>query len=206
MFHVKHEGWARRVHGDLGIEITPAQIDQLVRYADLLRTRGAAMGLVATSDLDRIDERHVLDGLRGVPSLPARSHSVVDLGSGGGVPGIPVAIARPDVGVVLAEVRRNRAAFLELVVDELRLPNVRVHPGRAEALEGSFGACVARAFAPPAATWEIARPLLEPQGVLLYWAGRAFDPERDLPVDVQVRILERDPLANGGALVIMSAR
>lgn len=206
MFHVKHEGWVRRVREDLGPDASDGQIDQLVRYAELLRTRGVALGVVAASDLDRIEERHVSDGLRGVAYLPARCRSMVDLGSGGGVPGIVFAIARPDVEMVLTEVRRNRVAFLELVADELRLANARVHWGRAEALEGPFGACTARAFATATATWAIARPLLEPEGVLLYWAGRTFDPDRDVPPDVQVQVQEADRLANGGPVVIMSAR
>jgi 16S rRNA (guanine527-N7)-methyltransferase len=206
MFHVKHEGWVRRVCGELGPDATDGQIEQLVRYAELLRTRGGALGVVAATDLDRIDERHVSDGLRGVACLPVRCRSVVDLGSGGGVPGIVFAIARPDMEVVLTEVRRNRVAFLELVADELRLANARVHWGRAEALEGRFGACTARAFASASATWGVARPLLEPEGVLLYWAGRSFDPDRDTPPDVHVQVQEADPLANGGPVVIMSAR
>ncbi len=200
MFHVKHEGTAPID------DLSPAQRELLSRYERLLETRGASLGLISTADLPRLHERHIMDGLRGVPCLPARCEAVADLGSGGGVPGVPVAIARPDLEVVLAEVRRNRAAFLELVADELGLTNVQVHLGRAESLERRFQACLARAFAPPEDSWFVAAELLVDGGVLVYWAGERFDPARDVPADVQVRLPETDPLAYGGPVVIMGPR
>lgn len=202
MFHVKHEGWPPTA----GVQLSPAQIALLDRYEHLLRTRGATLGLVSGADVDRIRERHVADGLRGARHLPGPCDTVVDLGSGNGVPGVPVAIARPDVSVVLAEVRRARAAFLELVVDELGLSNVRVHLGRAQTLDRRFDACLARAFAPADESWAVASELLLEGGVLLYWAGAGFDADRDTPDNVQIRIPEADPLAYGGPVVIMSPR
>jgi 16S rRNA (guanine527-N7)-methyltransferase len=202
MFHVKHEGSP----GALPANLSAAQHELLIRYEAHIAGRGAAIGVVAASDLPRLRERHVMDGLRGVDLLPVTCATAVDLGSGGGVPGIPIAIARPDVEVVLVEVRRNRAAFLEFVVDDLRLPNAQVYMGRAEQLERRFQACFARAFAPPAETWAVAQPLLTDGGVLLYWAGARFDPARDVPPDVQVRVPQTDPLAYGGPVVIMGPR
>lgn len=201
MFHVKHEPSLPH-----DIRLSPAQLDALSRYERLLGTRGAMLGLISAADLPRIHERHVMDGLRGVVHLPPSCTSVVDLGSGGGIPGVPFAVARPDVEVVLAEVRRNRAAFLELVADELGLSNATVHLGRAEELDRRFHACLARAFAPPRRSWSIARRLLVDGGVLLYWAGEGFDPASDGPIDVQVRVPEVDPLAYGGPVVIMGPR
>jgi 16S rRNA (guanine527-N7)-methyltransferase len=200
MFHVKHEG------SPPIDELSPAQLELLSRYERLLETRGASLGLISTADLPRLHERHVLDGLRGVACLPPNCSAVADLGSGGGIPGVPVAIARPDLEVVLAEVRRSRAAFLELVADELGLGNVRVHLGRAESLDRRFQACLARAFAPPEEGWLVAAELLVDGGVLVYWAGERFDPARDAPADVQVRFLRTDPLAYGGPVVIMGPR
>jgi 16S rRNA (guanine527-N7)-methyltransferase len=205
MFHVKHEGWLS-VARSAGIDLSPEQATLLERYEDLLRGRGAAIGVVAAADLPRLRERHVLDGLRGAAYLPTPCRRVLDLGSGGGIPGVPVAVARPDVDLVLAEARRNRAAFLELVADTLPLPNASVHAGRVQDLSPGFDACVARAFAPPAEAWEVARRVLRPGGTLLYWAGARFDPGRDTPDDVQIYVPQGDPLAYGGPVVIMSAR
>lgn len=199
MFHVKHEGTAP-------VDLAPGQLDLLSRYEHLLGTRGASLGLISPADLPRIHERHVLDGLRGVACLPRSCSAVADLGSGGGIPGLPIAIARPDLTMILAEARRSRAAFLELVVDELELANVEVHLGRAESLGRRFQACLARAFAPPKESWSVAAELLVDGGVLIYWAGEGFDPTRDAPADVQVRFPTIDPLAYGGPVVIMGPR
>jgi 16S rRNA (guanine527-N7)-methyltransferase len=96
---------------------------------------------------------------------------VADIGSGGGLPGIPVAIARPELAVHLIEPRARRAAFLEWSVQELGLDNVHVVPGRAEGLGLAVSGCMARALAPPVRTWRLAEPLLPPEGFVLYWAG-----------------------------------
>lgn len=201
MFHVKHE--PSSLHD---LRLSPAQLDQLGRYEGILGTRGASLGLISAADLPRIHERHIMDGLRGVVHLPSSCRSVVDLGSGGGIPGVPFAIARPDLEVVLAETRRSRAAFLELVVDEVGLSNAAVHLGPAEMLDRRFQACLARAFAPPAQSWSVAKELLVDGGVLLYWAGERFDPASDGPPDVQVHVPEPDRLAHGGPVVIMGPR
>lgn len=200
MFHVKHEGWAHTTS-----DLSPDQVALLVRYERLLATKGAALGLVSAADVPRIRERHLIDGLRGSTLLPDAARRIVDLGSGGGVPGIPIAVSRPDVELVLAEVRRARAAFLELVVDELALTNVIVHAGSVDQLAPGFDACLARAFAPPTPTWQVAKQLLRAGGVLLYWAGERFDLERDVPEGAAAQVAT-GPLAYGGPVVIMSPR
>lgn len=202
---MKHEGWTDPARV-LRVTLTDTQQGLLDGYERLLSTRGAALGVVAKADLPRLRDRHVLDGLRGVAYVRSGPIDVVDLGSGSGIPGVPFAIARPDASVVLAESRRSRAAFLESVVDDLGLANIRVHLGRAETLARGFDACLARAFAPPAATWAVASALLRPGGILLYWAGERFDPARDAPSGAEVTVPEHDPLAYGGPVVIMGAR
>jgi len=200
MFHVKHEAWARWL-GDLTID--PARLELFTSYEDLLRNRAIPAGMIAADDVGRLAERHIGDALRAAgPAAGARR--VVDLGSGAGLPGIPLAIAMPSSSFVLVERRRSRAAFLESVVDRLQLGNVRVHVGRAEDVAETFDTALARAFARPDRTWETAEPLLAEGGRLLYWAGEGFDPARDAPPGVRTELFRSVTLANAGPVVIMT--
>jgi 16S rRNA (guanine527-N7)-methyltransferase len=195
MFHVKHEGWGPD-------ELSPGQWDMLSRYEVLLLDRAVPRGMVASSSSEDLRNRHVLDSLRAVPHVDAHARFGCDLGSGAGLPGIPLAIALPDLELTLAESRRARAAFLELVLDELGLQNARVFPGRVEQLSADFDVCFARAYANPERAWAGAERLLRPRGNLLYWAGASFDPD-SAPPGAHVRIVEA-PLENRGPIVIMT--
>lgn len=200
MFHVKHETWPAIDDPPL----TAGQVAALESFERLLADRAVSLGMIARSDLGRLRERHVLDSLRGAACMPAGARRILDLGSGAGLPGVPVAIAIPDARVTLAERRRNRAAFLEFVVDELSLDNVLVHAGDATDLAGPFDACLARAFGDAEEAWRMALPRLSPGGVLLYWAGRSFDPGRGAPEGALVTLFEPPPLANVGPIAIMT--
>ena len=209
MFHVKHEGPTRPHWEDAvpHLALSADQAAQMDRYEQLLTERAVPLGMVAASDLPRLRQRHLLDCLRGAPLLP--KGLLADLGSGAGLPGLVLAIARPDVHVVLTERRRNRAAFLELAVDEIGLGNAEAHPGRAEDLVGGrFAAVSARAFADARASWAVAEPLLEPTGILLYWAGSGFDPGSEAPSGVSITVSETPfevpGLARPGPVVIMA--
>jgi 16S rRNA (guanine527-N7)-methyltransferase len=203
VFHVKHEGLTAQAAA-LGVPLDGTQAELLERYEALLQDRAAALGMIARGDLPRLRERHILDSLRAVGALPEGPSEVVDLGSGAGLPGIPVAIARPGAHVIVAETRHQRIAFLELVVDDLGLGNVTVHGGRAEEAPRPADACLARAFRDARGSWQVARDLLGPAGRLIYFAGSAFDPTRDLPPEPAATVLPTSPLANSGPLVIMT--
>lgn len=198
MFHVKHEGWSSAA--SLGVELDDTAIDRLERFERDLRERAAPMGMVSASDLPRLRERHIFDCLRAAPLLP-ESGTVCDVGSGAGLPGVVLAIARPDLRFVLIEVRRNRATFLEEATADLE--NAVVHGGRLEAFRGPVEACTARAFAPAPKSWAAAEPLLGPSGRLIYWAGATFDIVRDVPTGVSASLF-RSALARSGPLVIMA--
>lgn len=199
---MKHEGLVAAA-GALGVSLAPPQADQLERYEARLRDRAAALGMIARGDLDRLRDRHVLDSLRAVLAL-GEAADAIDLGSGAGLPGIPVAIALPHLRMTLTESRRQRIAFLELVVAELGLANVSVHAGRAEHATGPADACLARAFRDATASWRVAEPLLRPQGCLVYFAGAGFDAARDLPPEATATMLPASSLAKSGPLVIMT--
>jgi 16S rRNA (guanine527-N7)-methyltransferase len=196
VFHVKHEGWTPP-------ELSATQRASLVLYEELLLSQAVPRGIVAASDSGHLRTRHILDSLRGMPYLSPDAERIVDLGSGAGLPGLPIAVVRPDLDVTLTEPRQVRAAFLELVVERLRLLNVRVFPGPAEGLEPGFDVCLARGFGDASRTWEVARALLDPQGELLYWAGRSFT-LADAPSDASVRAVGEATLESGGPIVIMT--
>ncbi|MDQ4107766.1 MAG: class I SAM-dependent methyltransferase [Actinomycetota bacterium] len=158
--------------------------------------------MVAASDAGHLHARHILDSLRAVPHISAEER-VVDLGSGAGLPGLPVAVARPDLFVTLAERRQARAAFLELAVERLQLPNVQVFPRPAEELGQVFDVCLARGFGDALSTWVIARDLLDPLGELIYWAGKTFGVDEE-PPDVRARSVGDATLESGGPIVIMT--
>lgn len=148
-----------------------------LRYAELVRAYSDKLDLVSPGDLERFEERHIRDSLRArrrvrrCPPGPA-----IDVGSGAGLPGIPLAIADPDRRWRLLEPRRRRAAFLEEVVRDLELTNVEVRAQTAEQTVSELGPvhslAIARALAPPAVALEILRPLVAPGGSVLLFVGR----------------------------------
>jgi 16S rRNA (guanine527-N7)-methyltransferase len=183
-----------------------AQLGRLRSFSDLLAGRGADFGAISRTDRDRVWERHILDSLRALACLLPEDESLADVGSGGGLPGIPVAIARPGLAVTLVEPRSGRVAFLELAVQELGLPNVQVRDARADEVAERFSVCTARALAKPTETWRLASPLLAEGGRLIYFAGRSFDESELAPLTdlgVRANICQSDLFPASGSLVIM---
>ena len=135
----------------------------------------ATPGLTAISDED--EARRVLldDALRVVPLVRATPGTVIDVGSGGGSPGIPVAVSLPDRHVTLLDAQRRKCAFLERFASEL--PNVEVVWGRAEAQPpDSFDVALAKALAQPPVAVELTLPLVRPGGIAVLWVGKSADP------------------------------
>jgi len=119
-------------------QLSGTQAKHLLDYGDLLRDATERMGIVSRGDKDRLFSRHIRESLE--PALgEAMGHSwrVLDVGSGGGLPGIPLGIVRPDLHVTMLEARSSKVAFLERVKLTLGLENVFVRGGRMEELNGS---------------------------------------------------------------------
>jgi 16S rRNA (guanine527-N7)-methyltransferase len=190
----------------LGVDLDDDRAARLIGFERLLAERAVPLGAVARSDVARIRERHILDSLRAAPLL-REAERVYDLGSGAGLPGIVVAIALPQVRMVLVDRRASRAAFLELAVEELALPNARVFAGPVEEVAARADACLARAFAPLQRSWEVAERVLGPGGRLVYFGGRELGEEGsiDLPAGAVLEAVIRTPvLESAGPLVIMA--
>ncbi len=167
-----------RFLGDRGVEWGRA-VAALEEHERLIRRWNGRGNLVSRRDLDRLRDRHVLDSLR---LLPWWCGSLVDVGSGAGFPGVPLAIARPESPVTLVERSERKARFLQQVIIELGLRNAEVIEadiGQQHA-HGSlggrvFGTVTARAVAPPTATWRLQQGLLAPGGVALLQSGEPLD-------------------------------
>jgi 16S rRNA (guanine527-N7)-methyltransferase len=156
-------------------EVFGPALDRAVEYVRLLATDGAVRGLIGPREVPRLWDRHLLNSAAVAPLVPDRAR-VVDVGSGAGLPGIPLALARPDLTVALLEPLARRVTFLDEVVDRLRLTNVTVVRGRAEEGParrelGGADVVTARAVAPleKLAGWCL--PLLRPGGRLLALKG-----------------------------------
>jgi 16S rRNA (guanine527-N7)-methyltransferase len=137
-------------------------------------------GLTAIRDLDEARRRLLEDSLRGVEVVREFDGPILDVGSGGGIPGIPLAASLPDREVTLLEATRKKVEFLERWTE--RLPNLRVVWGRAEE-QGTdrFGVAVAKALAPPAVALEWCLPLVAPGGAAILWASASADPSALAP-------------------------
>src|SRR5215212_2439778 len=153
-----------------GVALSPAQHDLLSRYLDLLLAANATMNLTRITDRAAAELHHVADSLTLLPFLPPGPHSLADVGTGGGVPGIPLAIARPDAQVLLIESTKKKAAFLRSAVEQLGLTNVAVNDERAEDVGQSkehrerYDVVVARAVAALAWLAEWCLPLARARG------------------------------------------
>jgi 16S rRNA (guanine527-N7)-methyltransferase len=147
------------------------------RYAEMLATDGVVRGLIGPREAARIWDRHLIN-CAVVAELIEAGLSVCDVGSGAGLPGIPLAVARPDLHVDLVEPMERRAAFLQEVVVELGLERVTVTRSRAEeATRGSYDVVTARAVAPLDRLVPIALPLARVGGTLLAMKGSSATAE-----------------------------
>ncbi|OLT40658.1 16S rRNA (guanine(527)-N(7))-methyltransferase [Saccharomonospora sp. CUA-673] len=160
-------------------------VDRAERFVAMLREDGVRRGLIGPRELDRLWDRHVLNSAVLGEEVP-RETSVVDVGSGAGLPGVPLAISRPDLDIVLLEPMARRVEWLEEVVEELDLDGVTVVRGRAEEksvrkqLEPA-DVVTARAVAPLARLAGWCLPLVHESGTLvaLKGASAAEEIERD---------------------------
>jgi len=148
------------------------------RYAGLLATDGVTRGLIGPREVPRLWDRHLMNSAALLEVLPTTG-TVCDVGSGAGLPGLVIALARPDQRVTLLEPLLRRTRFLEDVVGDLGLENVEVCRGRAEELHGRrvFDVVTSRAVAPLGRLARWSMPLVAPTGVLLALKGSSVRAE-----------------------------
>ncbi len=162
----------------------PAQ-QKLLAFRDLLLKWNKVYNLTALRDPEQAISHHLLDSLVILPQVGAGN--LLDVGSGGGLPGIPLAIARPELVVTMVDTVQKKATFLQQAVIELGLQNVAVHHARVEAMSGQYAQITSRAFAELALFVSLTRHLLAPGGRWLAMKGVRPDAEINaLPADIQV--------------------
>ncbi|MGH8182364.1 MAG: 16S rRNA (guanine(527)-N(7))-methyltransferase RsmG [Rhodanobacteraceae bacterium] len=144
---------------------------KLLAYIDLLTRWNHSYNLTAVRDPEDMVSRHLLDSLAALPFL--HGATLADLGSGAGLPGIPLAIARPDLHVTLIESNGKKARFLREAARSLPLPNVAVQQARVQDVTGTFDTISARAFASLADMLAWGGRLQAPDGRWLALKGHA---------------------------------
>lgn len=154
------------------VDLFGDQLPLARRYADLLATTGISHGLVGPREAPRLWERHLVNCAL-LESMLEQDSTVVDIGSGAGLPGIVLAIIRPDLQVHLVEPLLRRTTWLEAAVEELGLTNVSVHRGRADEMTLTAPVVTARAVASLERLVSWSFPLMPAGGRLLALKGEA---------------------------------
>ena len=170
----------------LGLSVSPDQIEQLVAYVDLLEKWNRAYNLTAIRDRREIVDRHLIESLSIAPFLSGDSR--VDVGTGAGLPGIPLAIIEPGVHYVLLDSNGKKTRFLSEVKRALALTNINVETTRVESWRPGrhFDAVVTRAFADLGTTLERVDHLMGSQGMLFAMKTESASKEvADMPPNTE---------------------
>ena len=166
--------------------------DKLLRYLELLAKWNKVFNLTAITDPQRMLTHHLLDSLAIAAPLDAvvaglARPQLIDIGSGAGLPGIPLAIARPEWTLTLLDSNGKKTAFIQQAAAEIELSNVSVATGRAESHAGLYDVIMSRAFAALPDFVEKTRRMLAPGGTWAAMKGTIPDDEiRALPDDVRL--------------------
>lgn len=170
----------------LKIELSDAQIDQFIKYYDILVEWNSFMNLTAITEFDEVLKKHFIDSLSLVKAYDLKQNiSVIDIGTGAGFPGIPLKIAFPEIEITLLDSLNKRIKFLNHVIDELALANITTLHGRAEdfakpgKLRESFDLCVSRAVANLSTLSEYCLPYVKVGGKFISYKSEKIDMESE---------------------------
>lgn len=161
----------------LGMQLPAGAVERLLDYQALLARWNATYNLTAIRDPLEMVSRHLVDSLAILPYV--QGQTLADLGTGPGLPGIPLAIARPELQVLLVDSNGKKVRFLREAIRSLKLENVRAVQSRVEEVEGQFDCITARAFASLEDMLAWGGHLLTKDGIWLAMKGR--HPDEELP-------------------------
>ncbi|OYV02095.1 MAG: 16S rRNA (guanine(527)-N(7))-methyltransferase RsmG [Burkholderiales bacterium PBB5] len=183
----------------LGLDLPAPTAERLLAYLDMLQQWNKVYNLTALRDPSEMFSHHLVDCLTVLPALARHAQGrplrVLDVGSGGGLPGVVLAITHPEWQVSCVDTVSKKASFIRQVAAELALPNLRALHARVETLDPAamrFDVITSRAFASLGDFTALTAPLLAPQAVWMAMKGRLPDDERAaLPADVDVFHVEQ---------------
>ncbi|MGZ4955825.1 MAG: 16S rRNA (guanine(527)-N(7))-methyltransferase RsmG [Methylobacter sp.] len=161
----------------LNLNVTDDQVDQLLGFIKLIEKWNKAYNLTAIRNREEMARLHILDSLAIVPHIEGKR--IIDIGTGAGLPGIPLAICLPELDFTLLDSNAKKTRFVKQVVLELKLKNVEVLHSRAEDYhpERAYDAVLTRAFASLPDIVKLTAHLLSNDGVLLAMKGQNLDAE-----------------------------
>ena len=173
---------------ELGLDLSDAVQHKMLAFRDLLLKWNKTYNLTALRDPEQAISHHLLDSLTILPHVG--TGPLLDVGSGGGLPGIPLAIACPGLSVGMVDTVQKKASFLQQASIELGLKNVTVHHARVEEMQGQYAQISSRAFADLGLFVSLTRHLLAPGGRWLAMKGvRPDDEIAALPADITVEAI-----------------
>jgi 16S rRNA (guanine527-N7)-methyltransferase len=169
---------SRETQPALAAELAGDALPRLEAFADALASRGELLGLIGPQELPRLWTRHLINSALLAPLLQSGA-TVADIGSGGGLPGLVLAIIRPDINFLLIEPMERRTEWLSEQANELELENVSVRRGRAEEYHGAFEVdqITARAVTALRKLIPLTAPLLKNHGEFMLLKGSGVDAE-----------------------------
>ncbi|MEM8875649.1 MAG: 16S rRNA (guanine(527)-N(7))-methyltransferase RsmG [Planctomycetota bacterium] len=203
----------------LGLAQDDATLERLEAFLDRLLEANQRTNLTAVREPDAAWSRMIIDSLTVLPGLDGlpEDAQLIDVGTGGGLPGVPLTITKPDIKITLLEATGKKCAFLQDVVEGLNLVNVRVHHGRAEAagqdraFRERYDLAVCRAVGPMPVLLELCLPLIKVGGRLLAMKGPRVEEELDASGDAitklgagEIAVIDAYPQDFDNDLVIVS--
>jgi 16S rRNA (guanine527-N7)-methyltransferase len=173
---------------ELGLELTPEQLDRFQRFHDVLNDWAQRVSLTAVRDEEGIQRRHFLESAALLPvlaqhGLSLQDRSLIDVGSGAGVPGIPLKIVEPSLQLTLVEAKQRKAEFLRALLPELGFDDVQIITRRAEEAahdpryREQFDFAVAKALAPLRTLLELTLPFVQMGGQVIAPKGKETEQE-----------------------------
>ena len=166
----------------LEIGITAISIEKISGFISELLSWNQKINLTSITDPEEVEEKHIIDSLIPAKYIPENS-SLLDLGTGGGFPGVPLKIFMPTLSVTLVDSVRKKVNFLKYVIGMLKLENITAHQLRVEDLAnhpdftGRFDVVISRAFTALDRFLQMAEPLVKSDGVIIAMKGREVDKE-----------------------------
>ena len=174
----------KRICSEINVELDDIALDRFDKFAELLVEKNKVLNLTAITEPDEIIVKHFADSLTALSVIDVpRGAKIIDVGTGGGFPGIPLLIARPDIELTMLDSTKKKLAFVQEAVNELGLNAVVLHKRAEEAgqseLRESFDFCVSRAVAALNVLSEYCIPFVKVNGTFLAMKGSKGNEELD---------------------------